>query len=89
VFVHIERMETNYNDYTVSISNDPSYYGSECSADDAVRISDSIQTLIECRFPGITVRRFSGIGSAGTTGPDMSVIDEIDMWVCENWSAAL
>ena len=70
----------NYSQYTVSISNDPSYYGS-----DADRISIDLSKMIEGEFPGINV----SLSGSKTTGPDSDVIDEINAWVQENWTAAL
>ena len=82
-------METNYSEYTVNVSSDPSYYGDNVSTEQGIEIADKIAALIETQFPGITVRRWDGIGNAGTTGPDSNTITEIDTWVSENWSASL
>jgi hypothetical protein len=75
----------NYSQYNVSISNDPSYYGSTCTQDDADRISPDLAKMIEGEFPGINV----SVSGSKTTGPDSDVIEEINAWISENWSAAL
>jgi len=81
---------TNYNEYTVCVGNDESNYGSDCTREQAVKIADGIQKMIETQFPDITVRRTEEIGApTPTTGPDSTVIDEIDQWVQDNWTAAL
>lgn len=81
---------TNFNEYTISISAEPSYYGTDCTADDAARIVENLGELISSEFPGISiVEHFDGQGSGKTTGPDQSVCDDINQWVSENWTAAL
>lgn len=81
--------DVDFSEYTVRISNDPSYYGPDCSESDAERITGQISDLIRGEFPGIVVEIFSGIGSSATTGPDSSVIEEIDTWIQDNWTSAL
>ena len=79
----------NYHEYTVAISTDPTYYGSECTAQDAVRIAHALYYLIRDEFPGVTVRTGSEIGGRGVTGPDDAVIRQIEGWIAENWTTAL
>ena len=80
----------NYSEYTVSVSDEPSYYGSEVTSEQAVEIADRIGKMIEGQFPEIEVVRHSDGGiSAATKGPDDDVIFEIDNWVSENWTKAL
>lgn len=80
----------NYSEYTVKISSEPSYYGSECTQQDADRIVESLGGLIRTEFPGIqTEKHVDGQGSSETTGPDGSVIEEINLWIENNWTAAL
>ena len=43
--------EIDHSDYTVKVSDEPSYYGSECSQDDADEISDKLCEMIERQFP--------------------------------------
>ena len=82
--------EIDYSDYTVKVSNEPSYYGSECSQEDADEISDKLCEMIERQFPGIQTDLWSdGDGSSKTTGPDDDVCDEINEWISNNWTAAL
>ena len=76
---------TTFSSYSVGISNDPQYYGSTCTQIDADRICSSLTKMIEGEFPGVNV---STSGSR-TTGPDSDVIEEINAWVQENWTAAL
>jgi|APGre2960657404_1045060.scaffolds.fasta_scaffold13429_3 hypothetical protein len=80
----------NYTEYTVKISGEPSYYGSECTQQDASRIVDSLGNLIKSEFPGIQIERyFDGHGSSKTSGPDESIVDQINLWIENNWTAAL
>ena len=98
----VDEVEVTYSEYTVCVGNDASNYGSvcvgndefchswDCTRDRAVKIADSIQTMIETQFPGINVRRTEEIGApTPTTGPDSAVIDEINLWIQTNWTAAL
>jgi hypothetical protein len=83
-------METHhYAGYTVHIPVDASYYGSNCTESDAQEIARSLERMICGEFPGITIEFYREIGPACTTGPDQSVILEIDAWISENWTAAL
>lgn len=75
----------NYSDYTVGISNEPSYYGRSCSAFDAERIAENLAAMIHAQFPGIDTRSHHG----KTNGPDETVIGEINEWIENNWMAAL
>jgi hypothetical protein len=82
--------QINYSKYTVRISNDPSYYGSECTQDEADRITNNLDQLIQSEFPGIQTEEYEdGQGSSKTTGPDESVVEEINLWIENNWTAAL
>lgn len=80
---------SDYSEYTVRVSTDPSYYGSHCDQSDATRISDNISKLVEARFPGVTIIKESEIGGRGVSGPDQGTVDEIAEWVSSNWTSAL
>ncbi len=83
-------MITDYSEYTVKNSTEPSFYGSGCTQEDANRIAEAISNLISSQFPNINVEEWSdGNESSKTTGPDESVIEEIDDWIANNWTAAL
>lgn len=75
----------NYSEYSTAISNEPSYYGTDCTQADADRIAASLTKMIESEFPGINVTT----SGSKTTGPDSEVIDEINDWISNNWTAAL
>ena len=81
----------NYTDYTAQIFNDPSYYGSECTVEDANAIVAKLSDMISRQFPGIEVKTWTETigGSGSTKGPDQTVCDEIDQWISDNWTAAL
>lgn len=80
----------NYSEYTVKISSEPSYYGSECTQQDADRIVESLGSLIRSEFPGIQTEKYvDGQGSSKTNGPDESLVEEINLWIENNWTAAL
>ena len=72
----------NYSEYTVKISSEPSYFGSECTQEDADRIVESLGNLIRIEFPEIQIEKYAdGQGSSKTTGPDESVVEEINLWI--------
>jgi hypothetical protein len=82
--------EIDYSEYEVRVSNDPSYYGSECDADDGDRIANAICELIEAEFPGIQTELWMDCSSSSsTTGPNQDTVDSIDEWIELNWTAAL
>lgn len=78
-------MSANYSEYSVCVSNDPSYYGSTCTQADADRIASDLGRMIAAEFPGIQIT------SSGrpVAGPDADVVEEIRQWVETNWTAAL
>ena len=78
-------MNTNYSEYSVLVSTEPSYYGANCTFEDALEIAPRLTALIEKQFPGIQIRS----GGQYVTGPDTEVMDEIREWVESNWTAAL
>ena len=78
---------TDYSEYSVKISSDPSYYGSDCTQQDADRIAASLADLIRSEFPGIDI--VENDLNSKTTGPDETVIEEINTWIEKNWTAAL
>ena len=80
---------STYSEYTVRVSTDPSYYGSDCNQADANRIADGVAKLIEGQFPGVAIIKESEIGGRGVIGPDQETVDEIADWVASNWTAAL
>jgi hypothetical protein len=86
-------MNKNYNKYTVKISNDPSYYGTDCTQQDASRIVESLGNLIRTEFPGIRVEIYNEAmcneRSSSTFGGEVETRDTIDQWVENNWTAAL
>jgi hypothetical protein len=83
----------NYSDYSVKISNEPSYYGSTCTQQDADRICGALRTLIMGEFPGIQVDIYNesviNERSSSTFGSDQEVVEQINEWIENNWTAAL
>ena len=83
-------VQHDYSEYEVRVSNDPSYYGSECDADDGDRIANAICELIEEQFPGIQTELWNECHcSSATTGPNEDTVNSIDEWIELNWTAAL
>lgn len=78
-------MKTDYSEYSVGVTTEPMYYGSECSADRAENIADDLTRMIENEFPGIKVTR----DESKVCGPDEEVCYEINLWIQKNWTAAL
>ena len=84
-----ENTMSEYSEYTVRVSTDASYYGSDCTQADANRIADDIAKLVASQFPGVTIIKESEIGGRGVSGPDQEIVDEIADWISSNWTAAL
>ena len=81
---------TDYSKYTHRVSTDPTYYGSCVSAIQGKLIAQAICKLVESEFPGIQTELWSdGEGSCSTTGPHEETIDAINIWISNNWTAAL
>jgi hypothetical protein len=78
---------STFSEYTVKVTSEPSYYGSDCTQQDATRIAASLAQMIRNQFPGIVVEEM--VLSGKTTGPDEVVIDDINRWIQDNWTAAL
>jgi hypothetical protein len=78
-----------YTEYTVRISIDPSYYGTDCTQPDADRIADALSQMVSLEFPGITIIRQNEIGGRGVNGPDSAIVDDIHQWIEASWTAAL
>ena len=76
---------TNYSGYSVGVTTEPMYYGSNCSDDDAETIATDLARMIEAEFPGITTTR----DQSPVRGPDDETCHEINRWIQENWTAAL
>jgi hypothetical protein len=84
------RIQQDYSEYEVRVSNDPSYYGTECTPDDGDRIANAICELIENQFPGIQTELWMECHcSSSTTGPNEDTVQSIDEWIELNWTAAL
>ena len=83
-------VEIDYSEYSIMVIDEPSYYGSECSQEDADAISEKLCEMIESHFPGIQTDVWSdGDKSCATTGPNDDVCEEINDWISNNWTAAL
>lgn len=70
----------NFNEYTVTIKRDESYYG-DVTRDEAHAIAAKIGASLEQQFPGINVEYCDMIGHArrdDTAGPDEDVCQQID-----------
>ena len=83
-------VEIDYSEYSIMVIDEPSYYGSECSQEDADAIAEKLCEMIESHFPGIQTDVWrDGDKSCATTGPNDDVCDEINEWISNNWTAAL
>jgi hypothetical protein len=77
-----------YEEYKITLSSDPSVYG-DISPERTEEINDRLSSMIKAEFPGIQIE-ISNLDCCGkTTGPDQNVLDEINSWISENWTAAL
>jgi len=83
-------VERDYSEYTIFVSDEASYYGSECTDEQAEDIAMRICAQAEREFPNLVTEIWSeGDGSCSTTGPNDDTCDEITQWMQENWTAAL
>ena len=83
-------VDVDYSEYTIFVSEEASYYGSECTAADAEDIAMKICAQAEREFPNLVTELWSeGDGSCSTTGPNDDVCEEITRWMQDNWTAAL
>lgn len=86
----VEPQFRDYIGYTVRISTEPSYYGSNVTAEQAEEIAGKLSEFAQREFPGVrTETHRDGSGSSATTGPNEDVVNEINEWIAENWTAAL
>ena len=80
----------DYSEYTIYISDEASYYGSECTDEQAKDIAMRISSLAKRQFPNLVTEIWSeGDGSCSTTGPNDDTCDEITQWMQENSTAVL
>jgi hypothetical protein len=76
----------DYQDYTVTLSTDPSQFGSIATHAETKTANDKIATQLEVRFPGIaiTIDALYKI-----TGPTEEVVEEIQSFIDGIWMFAL
>ena len=83
-------VERDYSEYTIFVSQEASYYGSECTDEQAEDIAMRISSLAKRQFPNLVTEIWSeGDGSCSTTGPNDDTCDEITQWMQENSTAVL
>ena len=83
-------VDVDYSEYTIYISDEASYYGSECTDEQAKDIAMRISSLAKRQFPNLVTEIWSeGDGSCSTTGPNDDTCDEITEWMQENSTAVL
>ena len=83
-------VDVDYSEYTVFVSEDASYYGSECTQEQAETIAMAICAQVEREFPNLVTELWSeGDGSCSTTGPNDDTCDEITRWMEANWTSVL
>ena len=83
-------VDADYSEYTIYLSDEASYYGSECTDEQAKDIAMRISSLAKRQFPNLVTEIWSeGDGSCSTTGPNDDTCDEITEWMQENSTAVL
>ena len=83
-------VDVDYSEYTIFVSEEASYYGSECTAEDAEDIAMKICAQAEREFPNLVTELWSeGDGSCSTTGPNDDTCEEITRWMQENSTSVL
>ena len=75
----------SFDEYSVCVSDEPEYYGPNCTQADAYRIAENLSGMVMLEFPGITVTTYG----RPVCGPDSETCEEIRQWVETNWTAAL
>ncbi len=79
----------NYSEYTVPISSECSYYGSECTEEDAARIAASIGRMVQSEFPGVQIEIRPEFINGNVRGPNAQVCEDIGQFIADNWTKAL
>ena len=83
-------VERDYSEYTIFVSQEASYYGSECTDEQAEDIAMRICAQAEREFPNLVTELWrEGHGSCSMTGPNDDTCDDIIRWMQENYTAAL
>jgi len=83
-------VERDYSEYTIFVSQEASYYGSECTDEQAEDIAIRICAQAEREFPNLVTELWrEGHGSCSMTGPNDDTCDDIIRWMQDNWTAAL
>jgi len=83
-------VERDYSEYTIFVSKEASYYGSECTDEQAEDIAMRICAQAEREFPNLVTELWrEGHGSCSMTGPNDDTCDDIIRWMQDNWTAAL
>ena len=83
-------VERDYSEYTIFVSQEASYYGSECTDEQAEDIAMRICAQAEREFPNLVTELWrEGHGSCSMTGPNDDTCDDIIRWMQDNWTAAL
>ena len=83
-------VERDYSEYTIFVSKAASYYGSECTDEQAEYIARRICGMAQREFPNLVAVLWSeGHGSCSMTGPNDDTCDEIISWMQDKWTAAL
>jgi len=76
----------DYQDYTVTLSTDPSQFGSIATHDETKTANDKIAAQLEVRFPGIAIIIDD---LYKVTGPTDEVVEEIQAFIEGIWMFAL
>ena len=83
-------VEPDYSEYTIFISKEASYYGSECTDEQAEDIATRICGLAQREFPNLVTELWrEGHTSCSMTGPNDDTCDDIIRWMQNNWTSAL
>ena len=76
----------DFQDYTVTLSTDPSQFGSIATHAETKEANDKIAAQLEVRFPGIAIT-IADIYKI--TGPTDEVVEEIQAFIDSIWMFAL
>lgn len=77
---------------TIQLPTETSYWGSNATEADVVRINDTLETMLRGEFgerADLTFERTSTPRGSGIHGDDSELCEEIHEWLQERWTAAL
>jgi hypothetical protein len=79
-------METDYSDYIVIQSPDPTYWGPDTTNEQTGEFNNRLSEILRKEFPKIVIER--GVRYRGVIGPDDDVREDILQWINSHYPDA-